>query len=256
MRGKNSEILKPHFFVTGTDTGAGKTVVCAALARCLMAGGKTVSVIKPFQTGCAAGEVSDADFVHRVMGKKYEPQISSPCRLKEPLAPMVAAELEGREFDIPGILEIIRREMKKHDAVIVEGAGGLLVPIRKDYFMADFALELGFKAVIAARAGLGTINHTLLTVEAARTRNLNIAGIVMCGYHPEQNVCEETNLLFLRNGMQGEKIVGVVPLIAGLNVERGRPGALIEKNCRLFFTSALGGLLDEKRQKTADRTSI
>ncbi len=256
MRRKNSKISKPHFFVTGTDTGAGKTVVCAALARCLMAGGKTVSMVKPFQTGCAAGEVSDADFVHRVMGKKFEPQISSPCRLKEPLSPFAAAELEGRKFDMPEIFELIEKETQRYDAVIVEGAGGLLVPIMKNYFMADFALDLGFRTVIAARAGLGTINHTLLTVEAAKARNLQTEGVVICGYPLRRSVCEETNLLFLRSGTQGGKIVGIIPFIPGLKVEGGAAGALAEKDCRLFFTPALGGLLDEKEPENKQKTPI
>ena len=91
---------------------------------------------------------------------------------------MVAAEIENTDFDIGGIMKIVRSESSSHDAVVVEGAGGLLVPIDKDYSMADFASDLKFKTVIAARAGLGTINHTLLTVEAAQARSLDIAGIV------------------------------------------------------------------------------
>lgn len=244
-----------HFFVTGTDTGAGKTVVCAALARCLMAGGKTVSMIKPFQTGCGSGEITDADFVHRAMGKKFDPGTSSPCRLKEPLAPMVAAEIEGKQFDIPAILKIVEKEAEKHDAVIVEGAGGLFVPIRENYFMADFALDLGFRTVIAARAGLGTINHTFLTLEAARAGKLEIAGVVICGYPRKQKICEETNLLFLRKSQKG-KVAGVVPFIPGINVEQGRVGALTEEDCRLFFTPDLGGLLDEKRLARAGGAAI
>ncbi|WP_462136893.1 dethiobiotin synthase [Candidatus Mycalebacterium sp.] len=238
----NSE--KPRFFVTGTDTGAGKTVVCAALARCFMEAGKTVSMIKPFQTGCLGENVTDADFVHRAMGKPFTPSVSSPYCLKEPLAPMVAAEIENTSFDIGGILEIVESESATHDAVIVEGAGGLLVPVKKDYSMADFASDLGFKTLIAARAGLGTINHTLLTVEAARARDLEIAGIVICGYPQGKNVCEETNLIYLRE--RGQKIAGIIPFLDGLDVEGGKADSLVGRNCRSFFTSDLLGSLDEK----------
>ena len=246
MRERIPENEKLRFFITGTDTGAGKTVVCAALARCLMESGKTVSMIKPFQTGCSGDTVTDADFVHISMGKRFNPDVSSPYRLREALAPMFAAQIENVEFDMRGIVKIIETEAEKHDAVIVEGAGGLLVPIKKNYYMADFAMDLGFQTVIAARAGLGTINHTLLTVEAARTRNLQITGVVICGYPTETEVCEKTNLLFLRENEMAEKIVGVIPFFDDLDVEGGVVSALAEKDCRRFFTSDLCGLLDEK----------
>lgn len=234
----------PHFFVTGTDTGAGKTVVCAALACCLIKAGKTVSMIKPFQTGCLGEDITDADFVHRAMGKPFNPSVSSPYCLKEPLAPMVAAEIEKTCFDIGGILKIVESESATHDAVIVEGAGGLLVPIKKNYSMADFASDLEFKTVITARAGLGTINHTLLTIEAARARKLEIAGVVICGYPKEKNVCEETNLTYLKE--RGQKIVGIIPFFDGLDVESGKTGNLAGCDCRSFFTPDLFGVLDKK----------
>ncbi len=243
MSGQEPDGAKLRFFVTGTDTGAGKTVVCAALARCLMAAGKTVSAIKPFQTGCAAGDTTDAEFVHLVMGKSFNPERANPYSLQEPLAPMMAAEIENTGFDIQKLLTLIKEETENHDAVIVEGAGGLLVPIRDDYSMADFAAELGFRTVIAARAGLGTINHTLLTVEGARARNLEIAGVVICGYPEQESVCEETNLDFLSSRA---RVAGVVPFIRGLNVEKGRPETLAERDCRSFFTPDLLGTLDEK----------
>ncbi len=246
MRGKRPEKAKLRFFVTGTDTGAGKTVVCAALARCLMESGKTVSMIKPFQTGCSEDVVADADFVHLSMKKRFNPDVSSPYRLKEALAPMVAAQIENVEFDMPLIAKIIETEAEKHDAVIVEGAGGLLVPIKKNYYMADFAMDLGFQTIIAAKPGLGTINHTLLTVEVARARNLQITGVVICGYPTEAKLCEKTNLLFLRENKAAEKIVGVIPFFAVLDVEGGVVAALEEKPCREFFTSDLCGLLDEE----------
>ncbi len=257
MSEQNSEKAKSLFFITGTDTGAGKTVASAALARCLMQTGGTVSMIKPFQTGCSGDIVSDADFVHRVTKKNFKPEVSSPYRLKEPLAPMFAAEIENSEFSIEKILKIVESEAATHDAVIVEGAGGLLVPIEKNYFMADFALDLGFKTIIVARAGLGTLNHTLLTVEAARARKLEIAGVVICGYPREEKMCEQRNLLFLNSaGQLTEKIVGIIPFFPGLDVESGKTGELDKKDCRLFFTSDLSGLLDEKempggRKKTS-----
>jgi len=257
LSGQNLDSDKPCFFVTGTDTGAGKTVVCAALARCLMETGRSVSMIKPFQTGCSEGIFADADFIHRVMKKHFNPGVSSPYRLKEPLAPMFAAEIENSKFEIKNILELIESESAKHDAVIVEGAGGLLVPIKKEYYMADFAAELGFKTVIAARAGLGTINHTLLTVEAARARKLKIAGVVICGYPQGKNICEERNLVFLNNPSPlMEKIVGVIPFLPGLDVEEGKTGELEKRNCRSFFTPDLLGLLDEKSRLGTIKTLI
>lgn len=249
MKAKQSEGgAKPRFFITGTDTGVGKTVVCAALARCLMAGGLTVSVVKPFQTGCLPGVVCDSEFVHRAMGKSFDPSVSSPCRLAEPLAPMMAARIEGAEIDVAKVAGIISAQTEAHDAVIVEGAGGLMVPITEGYFMADFAAELtakrGFRTVVAARAGLGTLNHTILTVEAARARGLDVAGVVVCGYPPAAGVCEETNLAFLRSEERRVgKVAGVVPFFEGLSVEDGKPGGLAREDCRRFFTEELFGCL-------------
>ena len=189
-----------------------------------MAGGMTVSVVKPFQTGCLPGVVCDAEFVHRAMEKSFVPSVSSPCRLREPLAPMMAARIEGAEIDVEKVTEVIGEQSRTHDAVIVEGAGGLMVPINEGYFMADFAADLGFRTVIAARAGLGTINHTILTVEAARA----------------------TNLAFLRREERRVgKVAGVVPFIEGLDVEGGVAGALAREDCRRFFTPELFGILGE-----------
>ncbi|MCY3973275.1 MAG: dethiobiotin synthase [Candidatus Dadabacteria bacterium] len=247
MAAKQSKGAKPHFFITGTDTGAGKTVVCAALARCLMAGGMTVSVVKPFQTGCLPGVVCDSEFAHRAMEKSFTPSVSSPCRLREPLAPMMAARIEGAEIDVAKVMEVIGEQSRTHDAVIVEGAGGLMVPISEGYFMADFAADLGFKTVIAARAGLGTLNHTILTVEAARARGLEVAGVVICGYPSPAGVCEETNLAFLRTEEERVgKVAGVIPFIEGLDVEDGAAEGLAREDCRRFFTAELFGVMGEE----------
>jgi dethiobiotin synthetase len=168
-------------FVTGTDTGVGKTLTAAALARFLAGRGVDVGVMKPVESGvpdpaelgedgallCWAAECEDpADLV-------------SPYRLPEPLAPSLAAERAGVEIHLSRLVEAVRQLSSRHDFLIVEGVGGLLVPLGKNLLVADLARQLGFPLLIVCRAGLGTINHTLLTVEAARRRDLPLAGLII-----------------------------------------------------------------------------
>lgn len=162
-------------FVTGTDTDVGKTFVAAGLAAALRRRGVDVGVMKPVATGRS----KDAQRLLKASGASDPLDLVNPIHLKAPLSPHLAARREGTRVELWRIDRAFKTLGSRHEFVIVEGAGGLLVPIRDDFTMADLAKRLGLPLLIVARDALGTINHTLLTVEAARSRGLNVEGVVV-----------------------------------------------------------------------------
>lgn len=198
-------------FVTGTDTGVGKTVVAAALAVEAAGTGDEAGYFKPVQTGLRPGDFGDAQFVGRVAGVRAEEGL----RFAAPLAPAVAAAVEGHQIDTGELRTRALDLARECDALIVEGAGGLLVPLSDRVDMADFACALGAELVVATRPTLGTLNHTALTVEAARRRGLDPA-LVISDWPDEPGLTETTNLDQLR---EMAPLIGVVPAIDGLDVE-------------------------------------
>jgi dethiobiotin synthetase len=160
------------FFVTGTDTGVGKTVVTGGLAAALRARGLTVGILKPVQSGAMADDPEgDA-------GK-----LGAECvyAFAAPLAPLVAARMEGAAVELEPVVRAAERLAAANDILLVEGAGGLLVPLAEGLLVADVAQALSLRLVVVARAGLGTVNHVLLTLEAARSRGLAVAAVVLNG---------------------------------------------------------------------------
>jgi dethiobiotin synthase len=210
-------------FVTGTDTGVGKTVVTAALAAAAAAGGsvaaasarRPVAVMKPAQTGVTADEPGDLDEVRRLTGLT---DLHEGVRLRDPLAPTTAGRRQG--LPLPSIdthAKAIGDLAATRDLVIVEGAGGLLVGLDEDgHDLADLAarLDVPFAFVVVARAGLGTLNHAGLTVEALRSRGLPIAGLVIGSWPAEPDLAERCNLEDLP-ATTGVPVVGKVPAGAG-----------------------------------------
>jgi dethiobiotin synthetase len=186
-------------FVTGTDTGVGKTVVAAGLVAALRRQGRNVGVMKPITTGGVRrreGLVSeDAEFLAHVADAPEPLRVISPIVLAEPLAPTVAARRAGVKIDLDEVRKAFAEITAAHEVVIVEGLGGLLVPIlERQYRVADLVAEMGLPLVIVARPNLGTINHTLLTVEVARSRGLQLAGLIINGLDADAaGVAEETN---------------------------------------------------------------
>jgi dethiobiotin synthetase len=178
--------------VTGTDTGVGKTYVTAALAAACAASGRRVAVLKAAQTG----DDDDAGWIAaRVPGIA----VRTALRYEAPVAPVVAARLEGApQPSLEPIVAAARELRASADGILVEGSGGLLVPISERETFADLALALGLPLLIVARPGLGTLNHTALTVEVARARGIEVAGVVVCGTRADPDVAERTNLDELR----------------------------------------------------------
>ena len=219
--------LPEVLLVTGTDTGVGKTVVTAALAATLGARsgaasgsdttsgrGATVAVLKPAQTGVGPLEPGDADEVRRLSGAS----VHEGARLREPLAPTTAARLEGASLpSVAEHAETVHRLASGHDRVLVEGAGGLLVGLDLDgATLADLAvrLEVSYAFVVVVRAGLGTLNHSALTVEALRHRGLPVLGTVIGAMPERPGLAERTNLDDLVTAT-GLPVLGRVPERAG-----------------------------------------
>ncbi|MEK7865188.1 MAG: dethiobiotin synthase [Planctomycetota bacterium] len=171
-------------FVTGTDTGVGKTVIAGALAIAARAAGKRVAALKPVETGCAGDPpvAADAELLASCAGASAEDVVM--WKLRAPLAPAVAAFAEQTELSLDRIAEKVSSLAALSDIVIVEGAGGLRVPITwaEDYL--DLAVRLGAEVVLVARAGLGTINHTRLTLDALRRRDVPVRGVVLNASSP------------------------------------------------------------------------
>lgn len=187
------------WFVTGTDTGVGKTIIAGALAKLAREHGRRVGVFKPVASGCRRdprlGLVNeDTEFLAHCAEARETLETITPVRYAGDLAPMVAAEHSKHPVDFEAIDTSWQRIRKDNDWLIVEGAGGLLVPIDRRTSVADLAGRFELPLIIVARATLGTINHTLLTLEAAKRRKLKVAAVVVNGYHPASaTLAEETN---------------------------------------------------------------
>jgi dethiobiotin synthetase len=179
-------------FVTGTDTGVGKTVLAAALAAALRAAGVDVAAFKPAVTGLEEpepGRPADHELLAAAAGRP--PDEVAPYRFGPPVSPHLAAELAGTPLD-PAALVAAARALHA-DVVVAEGVGGLLVPLTLGFTVRDLAVELGWPVVVAARPGLGTISHSLLTVEAARAAGLDVRAVVLTPWPDEPSVMQRSN---------------------------------------------------------------
>jgi dethiobiotin synthetase len=197
-------------FVTGTDTGVGKTVVSCALVRALRERGVDAGAMKPIETGVGPEGPLDAIALRDAAGASDPLEDVCPQRFALPAAPNVAAKAESRRVDLNAIRSALARIAKRRDLVVVEGAGGLLVPIRDGVTMADLAQDMGLPLLIVARASLGTINHTLLTLEAAAGHGLPVVGVVISHAGGELSAADTANLSALRAEL-GKRLVGEIP---------------------------------------------
>jgi dethiobiotin synthetase len=169
-------------FVTGTDTGVGKTVVTGGIVAALRARGHDVGVAKPLQSGAVANDpTGDAMLLREWTGVPETAVEIAPYSFAAALAPSVAAELEGRVVTLADAVEAVNAVAERHDAVVVEGAGGLIVPLGPNWTVADLAVALALPVLVVARAGLGTVNHSSLTVRMLRSLGLDPVGVVLNG---------------------------------------------------------------------------
>lgn len=180
-------------FVTGTGTEVGKTVVAAAIARTLTDEGKRVAVFKPAVTGLDESGEADHELLRRAAGSTQSDEEIAPYRYGPPMSPHLAAEQAGEEIEPTRLLAGARAAAGGADALVCEGVGGLLVPLAPSYSVRDFAVDLGLPLVVAASPGLGTINHTLLTIEAARSVGLEVAAVVLTPWPESPSPIERSN---------------------------------------------------------------
>jgi dethiobiotin synthetase len=183
-------------FVTGTDTGVGKSVLAASICAALADRGERVAAFKPAVTGLDE-DPGDWGHDHELLAAAatagQSPEDIAPYRFRPPVSPHLAAELAGERIDPARLVATAGAAGEGADAFIIEGVGGLMVPLTTGYLVRDLAVELGLPMVIAARPGLGTINHTLLTVDAARGVGLHVAGVVMTPWREEPQAIERSN---------------------------------------------------------------
>lgn len=221
--------MSKGFFITGTDTAVGKTIITAALIKAVKLLGLRVCGMKPIETGCkkidCRLQIADCKFKDRVLipsdgmflkemaGMDDSIDFVTPIRFENSIAPFTASEIEGIPVDIDKIQKAYKVLSKKYEVVIVEGIGGLLVPIKKDYFVLDLAEELGLPVIVVSMPGLGTINHTMLTVNYAIKEGLDIAGIIINYSHPPENtIAENTNPEVLKE-ISHVPIIGIFPYL-------------------------------------------
>jgi dethiobiotin synthetase len=180
-------------FVTGTGTEVGKTVVAAVTARSLARTGSSVAVFKPVVTGLDEPGEADHELLRRAAGSTQSDAEIAPYRFGPPASPHLAANTSGVQIEREKLLAAARAAAEGADALVCEGVGGLLVPLALDYLVRDFAVDLGLPLAIAAAPGLGTINHTLLTIEAARGAGLEVVVVVLTPWPESPSPIEESN---------------------------------------------------------------
>lgn len=198
--------IESGVFVTGTGTEVGKTVVAAAIARTLAAEGLDVNVFKPAVTGLEEEGETDHELLRRAAGSTQSDEEIAPYRYQPPVSPHLGAELAGEEIDPERLLAAAGAAAAGAGALVCEGVGGLLVPLagrlsglmpekvdQPPYLVRNFAADLGLPVVIVASPGLGTINHTLLTVEAAWAAGLEVAAVVLTPWPDEPSEIERSN---------------------------------------------------------------
>jgi dethiobiotin synthetase len=180
-------------FVTGTGTEVGKTMVAAAIARTGVAADERVAVFKPAVSGLDEPGEPDHVLLRRAAGSGQSDDEIAPHRFRPPVSPHLAAQIAGVEIDPAALVAGAEKAGREADLVICEGVGGFLVPLTRKYLVRDFARELGLPVVIAAAPGLGTINHTLLTLEAVRAAGLEAAAVVLTPWPKNPSALEESN---------------------------------------------------------------
>jgi dethiobiotin synthetase len=209
------------FFITGTDTGVGKTVVTACLATLFKT--QNVGVMKPIETGvdpkCSSAANSDTKFLMEVSGTTDAEEEVCPHRLKTPASPYQATQIDGTSIQPATILDKFKILQSRHNMMLVEGIGGLLVPITARYNVADLAREIGLPLIIVSRIRVGTLNHTLLTINAARQYGLKIKGIILNKQERDDLDEVEKQQGELIEELSGIPILGTCPHIENVSVE-------------------------------------
>jgi len=203
------------FFVTGTDTGVGKTLVACALLHAFAARGKTVIGMKPVAAGIEGGRYADVEALMAASTVAGERRLVNPYAFEQAIAPNIAAEKQGVEISIEVIVEAYRRLARQADVVVVEGSGGFMIPLNASQTSADLARRLALPVVLVVGMRLGCLNHALLTRRAIADLGLACAGWVANGIPPGMRLVEE-NTLALSQRIDAPLIGTIPPLEAPL----------------------------------------
>lgn len=230
-------------FITGTDTGIGKTVVTASILAWLRQQGKKVGVMKPIETGvdseCSSSANSDALFLMECGGIGDALAEVCPIRLKPAASPYQAGLIENRTLQSETILSAYRTLSGKHDWMLVEGVGGVKVPITRDYGVVDLMRDLGLPAVVVARYSLGTLNHTLMTLDTLKQNGIPVRGVVFNRTGPETLDVIEQDQPRLIEELSGTKVLGEFPYIKNLNTQSFSPEKLKELETSVNFSGLI-----------------
>jgi dethiobiotin synthetase len=235
-------------FITGTDTGVGKTLVAAAVALALKKRGHAVGVMKPIETGVSPSRIAQSDAARlRAIAESEDPLGAiCPYQFVWPAAPLAAAQAERRVINLDIIRKVYRLHASRYDCTIVEGVGGVFVPITPNANMLDLSKRLRLPAVVVGKSGLGGVNHALLTIEALRRRRIPIVALVLNQTHPVRSkiarIQERTTVEIIRK-QAGVSVLGPLPYHSGLSrrfrqsVVRLARSAAIKKLTRLVLAS-------------------
>ncbi|WP_353683684.1 dethiobiotin synthase [Thermodesulfovibrio sp. 3907-1M] len=223
--------MKAGYFITGTDTGVGKTIVTAAILRSFIKKGLKVGAMKVVETGCLNKDgillPSDGMLLRDMAEMNDSVDLITPVKMENPLSPLVASRLENIEVDIDRIFKSFETLKKKYDYLVIEGVGGLMVPLIKEekrktnfYFVRDLIKDMELPVIIVTRPSLGTINHTLLTLEALKNKKIPVKGYIINFSEPAKNdIAEKTNPQVLKE-LLDIPCLGVLPYLTELNKDR------------------------------------
>lgn len=228
--------MAQKILITGTDTGVGKTFVACGLAALLKANGYRVGVMKLAETGCVEKEgeliADDARRLIAASGCDEPMDRVCPYRLADPLAPSIAAERAGVKIDIDHLIAVCGEIGTKHDVTLVEGAGGLMVPLLPSFTFADFALVAKLPVIVVAANKLGAINHLLLTLEHAGCKGLRVLGYVLNHVSGEPSLAAETNREVL-HGLSGVPCLGELPFVESIEAMEAFPLQMFDEELDL-----------------------
>lgn len=241
--------MNTGIFITGTDTGVGKTMVACLIITYLKKHGIDVGVMKPIETGCLKTYnkliPQDARLLKTISNTLDSISLVNPYRFKFPLAPLVTADIEGKDIDFDKIRNAFNEIKKNHPYIIVEGAGGLLVPIARQnlkhkqrvLYMADLAKYLRLPILIIIGNRLGALNHAILTVRHANSIGLKILGIILCNLKPE-GMAEKTNATVLEE-LLNSKILFKIPYLPELIYRKKNPSLFLNMVNKINFSFPL-----------------
>ncbi|MFQ5451369.1 MAG: dethiobiotin synthase [Nitrospinaceae bacterium] len=243
---------KQGFFITGTDTGVGKTVITACLLSLFKKHGMDVGVMKPLETGvdpeCSSAANSDALFLMELAGTGDPLAEVSPFRFKPAASPCQAARLENRSIEPGKIVRGLRQLADRHELMLVEGIGGLLVPITPTYFVCDLVRDLGLPLLVVARVTLGTLNHTLLTLRVAIQMGIEVRGVLLNHLEPGEGTGIEKNQGSILTEISGIPIVGECPFMGPVSEKNFTPERLNRIEEWLDFDYLMENIVRSKKE--------